>query len=373
MNLATTPPMGWNSWNAGLDSNDYPDFKLLTEQSLLDQAKAMVDLGFLAAGYEYFVLDDGYQNARRDHLGRLQGHALRFRSGIPALAENVRELGLKFGIYSVPGTLTCAQQYNDYVADGLGSLGYETVDADAFAEWGVEYLKYDWCRAHLNDGLLARETFKKMADALRATGKPIVYSISEYGLFEPHLWAPEFSNLWRTTDDLFAHWDSILRTLDLQQNLSPYSGPGHWNDPDMLQVGNHGLSMGENRAHFYLWAVLNAPLMVGTNLLRISEEVRSLLTNSNVVAVDQDWSGEQGKRIWREGDRDVWAKRMSDGSTAAVLLNRGDSIQNFELNELVLKRSFEAVRDVPTGEVVEIKLGGKIEVPARDALLLNFS
>lgn len=371
MQLAATPPMGWNSWNAGLDETDYPNFKLLTEKTVLDQARAMVDSGMLAAGYEYFVLDDGFQNARRDHRGRLQGHALRFRSGLPALAAEVRSLGLKFGIYSVPGTLTCAQQYNDYVADGLGSLGYESIDAEAFAEWGVEYLKYDWCRAHLNDGLLAKETFKKMADALRATGSPIVYSISEYGLFDPHLWAPEFCQMWRTTDDLFARWDSILRTLDLQERVVPYSGPGHWNDPDMLQVGNHNLSMGENRAHFYLWAVLNAPLMAGTNLLRMSDEVRELLTNRNVIAIDQDWSGEQGKRIWRDGDRDIWGKRMSDGPLAIVLLNRGEQVVRFELTESVVGRGFESAIDVPSGAVRDLSLGSIVEVPPRDALLLR--
>ena len=162
MTLALTPPMGWNSWNYGLNEKDRADFSRLTEKTIMAQAQAMVDSGMLAAGYEYLVLDDGFQNARRDFQGRLQGHALRFREGIPALIENVKALGLKFGIYSVPGTLTCAQQYDDYVADGLGSLGFETLDATAFAEWGVDYLKYDWCRAHLNDGLHPQDAFRKM-------------------------------------------------------------------------------------------------------------------------------------------------------------------------------------------------------------------
>jgi alpha-galactosidase len=178
--------------------------------------------------------------------------------------------------------------------------------------------------------------------------------------------------MWRTTDDLFARWDSILRTLDLQEKVVTHSRPGHWNDPDMLQVGNHSLSMGENRAHFYLWAVLNAPLMAGTNLLRISDEVLDLLTNRHVIEVDQDWSGQQGQRIWRDGDRDIWAKRMSDGSLVAALLNRGDSTVRFEITEDVLRRGFGAARDVPSQESMSLEPGGLVEVPGRDARLIRF-
>jgi hypothetical protein len=366
MTLAKTPPMGWNSWNYGLNELERADFQRLTEKTVLAQAQAMVDSGMLAAGYEYLVLDDGYQNTRRDFQGNLQGHALRFRAGIPALADEVRSLGLKFGIYSVPGTLTCAQQYDDYIADGLGSLGYEAQDALAFAEWGVEYLKYDWCRAHLNDGLEPREAFKKMSDALKATGKDIVFSISEYGQYKSHEWAPEFTNMWRTTDDLFARWDSLMYTLDLQENLYPYSKPGAWNDPDMLQIGNGNLSHSENRAHFFLWAVLNAPLMAGNDLTRMSDEVRDLLIHPGVIAVDQDWGGSQGRLVHNQGHAQVWSKPMSNGSQASVLLARGDGHENFKLKELFPEAT--SVTDVWSGDVLDES--SIIEVPAHDAVLL---
>jgi hypothetical protein len=339
----------------------------LTEEAILAQAKAMVDSGMLAAGYEYFVLDDGFQNARRDHKNRLQGHALRFRSGIPDLVKEVKSLGLKFGIYSVPGSLTCAQQYNDYVADDLGSLGKEQIDAEAFAEWGVDYVKYDWCRAHLNDGIDAKAAFRKFSDALKSTGRDIVFSISEYGLYKPHEWAPEFTNLWRTTDDLFANWDSILRTLDLQENLYPYSKPGTWNDPDMLQVGNGELTSSENRAHFYLWAVLNAPLMAGNDLTQMSDEVRDLLTHKGVIRINQDWAGSQAKLTHNLGNAQVWSKPLSDGSTAGVLLSRGQNSEQFRLEE-IFPEATEFI-DVHSGDKVDIL--EKITVAPHDALLIS--
>jgi hypothetical protein len=366
MTLALLPPMGWNSWNAGLDENDFPDFKRLTETAIIAQAKAMVDSGMLAAGYEYLVLDDGFQNARRDHRNRIQGHALRFRSGIPDLIKEVKSLGLKFGIYSVPGSLTCAQQYNDYVADDLGSLGKEGIDAEAFAEWGVDYVKYDWCRAHLNDGLDARAAFKKFSDALKSTGRDIVLSISEYGHYKPHEWAPAFTNLWRTTDDLFASWESILRTLDLQENLFPYSKPGAWNDPDMLQVGNGKLTQSENRAHFFLWSVLNAPLMAGNDLTQMTDDVRELLTHKGVIEINQDFAGSQARLIYRSGNSQVWSKPMSDGSTASVLLARGDSSEVFSLEELFPEAM--SCSDVWSGDQLDLK--EKVSVAPHDAMLI---
>lgn len=366
MNLTVKPPMGWNSWNYGLNEHNRADFNRLTEKTVLAQANAMVDSGMLAAGYEYLVLDDGFQNARRDHLGRLQGHALRFREGIPALIEEVKSLGLKFGIYSVPGTLTCAQQYDDYIADGIGSLGFEAIDAWAFAEWGVDYLKYDWCRAHLNDGLEPKEAFKKMSDALKSSGRDIVFSISEYGLFQSHEWAPEFANLWRTTDDLLPHWDSVMRTLDLQENLYPYSRPGAWNDPDMLQIGNGSLTASENRAHFFLWAVLNAPLMAGNDLTKMSDEVRELLIHPGIISIDQDWGGQQGRLVYSENDAQVWSKPMSDGSKASAFLARGEAKATFRLDELFPE--IESATDVWSGDQLDVR--SVLEVPSHDALLI---
>jgi len=251
--------MGFNTWNRYLDSRQFPDIEAITEESVLGLARAMVESGMADVGYEYFVIDDGYQGYSRDLSGRLQGHARRFRSGIPDLVQAIQALGLKVGIYSVPGRHTCLEQYFDYHSLGGGSLGFEDVDAQAFAEWGIEYLKYDWCRAHINDGLIAPVAFQKMADALARHAPNIVYSISEYGLFKSHEWAPAFANLWRTTDDLAPTWPSILATIDQQIGLERYSSPGHWNDPDMLQIGNHGLSYSETRAHMIMWQYSTRP------------------------------------------------------------------------------------------------------------------
>lgn len=344
------------------------DISATTEKEILAQAKAMVDSGLAAAGYQYVVLDDCYQAKRRDHRGRIQTHPHRFPSGVQGLADQIHDLGLKFGLYSVPGTLTCAQQYDDYNGDDLGSLNREQIDAECFVEWGVDYLKYDWCRAHLNDGLIAEPTFRKMAESLKAANADIVYSISEYGLFEPHTWAPEFCNMWRTTDDLMPNLPSLLRTIDLQRELYPYSKPGAWNDPDMLQIGNGDLSMAENRAHMYIWAVLNAPLMAGNDLTRMSDEVRDLLAHPGIISVDQDWGGEQGKVTFAEGNLEIWSKPMSQDSgfkAASVLLNRGESTGVFDLNRIF--ESNTELQDVWSGDSVA---KGVIDLAAHDALLL---
>jgi alpha-galactosidase len=358
--------MGFNTWNRFLDSRGFPRIEELTEDSVLELARAQVDSGMLAAGYEYFVLDDGYQAFSRDSQGRLQGHPRRFRSGIAALVKEVKALGLKMGMYAVPGRYTCLDQYFDYHGFGNGSLGFEEIDAITFAEWGVDYLKYDWCRAHLNDGLEAPTSFEKMANALNEHAPHIVYSISEYGLFKPHTWAPEFANLWRTTDDLFASWKSILATIDLQIGLDSYSRPGAWNDPDMLQIGNHGLTFSENRAHMIMWAVLNAPLMAGNDLASMTDEVRTILCHKGLIAVNQDWGGRQGKLSRFEGDLQVWTKPMSDGSIAIAYLNRGDQILHVQVSDDEPNASL--ITDVWSG--AGISAASRIEVEPHGAVLV---
>ena len=364
--------MGFNTWNRFLNpKTDRVDINTVTEKSVLELAKAMVDSGMLAAGYEYFVMDDCYQHMRRDHRGRLQSHPVRFPSGIKGLGDALHDLGLKFGLYSVPGSLTCAQQYDDYHGDDLGSLNRERIDAEAFVEWGVDYLKYDWCRAHLNDGLAAEPTFARMADELKAAGGNIVYSISEYGLFQSHLWAPKFTNLWRTTDDLFANWNSIVRTIDQQIELYPYSRPGAWNDPDMLQVGNGNLTDAENRAHMFVWAVLNAPLMAGNDIVRMSDTTRELLTHSGVIAINQDWGGQQGRLVWSDeaSNAQVWSKPMSAGGQAAVLLNRGEAATKISLPTAL--GDLERAKDVWSNDTLDA--GSTIELAPHSAELLLVS
>ncbi len=311
--LALTPPMGWNSWNL-YQCN-------INEDLIKKTADAMVEKGMLDAGYKYLVIDDCWQIAR-DENGNIVADSTKFPSGIKALADYVHSKGLKFGIYSDAGTKTCQGR--------PGSRGYEFQDARQYAEWGVDYLKYDWCHHGTQD---ARASYKLMANALKATGRPIVFSICEWGTNKPWLWGKEVGgNLWRTTEDILNCWDcrtdwggmGWTHILDLQVGLECYAGPGHWNDPDMLEVGNSGLTVEESRAHFSLWAILAAPLMAGNDIINMSDEIREILTNKEVIAVDQDPLGKQGTRVKDYGDLEVWARRLADGSRAVVLFNRGE-------------------------------------------------
>jgi alpha-galactosidase len=238
-----------------------------------------------------------------------------------ALADYVHGKGLKFGLYSDAGTGTCQKR--------PGSKDHEEIDAKTYAEWGVDYLKYDWCNAEGQD---TRDSYAKMARALRASGRPIVLSICEWGSTKPWLWAQGVGELWRTTGDIQDCWDcgkswggmGVVHIIDLNAELYPYAGPGHWNDPDMLEVGNGGLSASESRAHFSFWALLAAPLMAGNDLRSISRETLDILTNTEVIAVDQDPLGMQGRKVRDDGVKEVWMKPLADGSRAVILFNRGN-------------------------------------------------
>jgi alpha-galactosidase len=303
--LAPTPPMGWNSWNTfGCDIN---------EQLIRDTADIIVESGMRDAGYEYVNIDDCWMAPERDAEGRLQPDPVDFPNGIAALADYVHARGLKLGIYSSAGTETC---------QGLpASLGHEQIDAQTFADWGVDYLKYDNCN---NQGVPAIERYQAMGDALAATGRDIVYSICEWGTNDPWLWGRDVGgHLWRTTGDITDSWESVMSLLDQQVGLEAYSGPNGWNDPDMLEVGNEGLTRAESRAHMSLWSLLNSPLLAGNDLRAMPTWALRQLTDADVVAVNQDWGGEQGSKLRDDGDSEVWTKPMSDGSVAVVLLNRG--------------------------------------------------
>ena len=322
-NLAPTPPMGWNSWNYFGCNID--------EELIRETADALVASGMRDAGYEYVNIDDCWMAPERDAQGRLQPDPERFPNGIDALADYVHARGLKLGIYSSAGTATC---------QGLpASLGHEEVDAQTWADWGVDYLKYDNCN---NQGVPAQERYQAMGDALAATGRPIVYSICEWGSNDPWLWGDEVGgDLWRTTGDISDNWGSVMSLLDQQVGLEPYSGPNGWNDPDMLEVGNGGMTSTEYRAHMSLWSLLNAPLIAGNDLRDMDAETLSVLTDPDVVGVNQDWGGEQGSKRRDDGDVEVWAKPMSDGSAAVVLLNRGDGTETIatDARELGLPKS----------------------------------
>ncbi len=307
-NLAPRPPLGWNSWNTfGCD---------IDEQLIRDTADAMVASGMRDAGYEYVNIDDCWMAPERDAEGRLVPDPERFPNGIDALADYVHDLDLKLGIYSSAGTDTCA---------GFpASLGHETEDAQSFADWGVDLLKYDNCN---NQGIPARQRYRAMADAIDATGRPILLSICEWGTNDPWLWGHRYGQMWRTTGDITDTWSSVLGILDQQVGLELYSGPNAWNDPDMLEVGNPGLTRTESQAHMSLWALLNAPLIAGNDLRETPAWATRMLTDPDVLAINQDWGGEQGSLLRTRGDTQVWTKPMSDGRTAVVLLNRGETTE----------------------------------------------
>jgi alpha-galactosidase len=317
--LAMTPPMGWNSWNK---------FACNVNESTVRQiADGMVSSGMRDAGYQYVVIDDCWQGPR-DANGFITADSQKFPSGIKALADYVHSLGLKFGIYSDAGRLTCGGR--------PGSEGHEHQDALTYARWGVDYLKYDWCSTGDRN---AKEAYAVMADALRQSGRPIVFSMCEWGTAKPWLWAKNTGNLWRTTGDIWdgfatkdkAHdWaHSVLEIVDLNEPLWSFAGPGHWNDPDMLEVGNGGMTPAEYRSHFSLWAMMAAPLMAGNDIAQMDTGTRSILLNNEVIAVDQDPLGVQGRRVSKSGNEEIWMKQLSNGAHAVLIFNRGERPARF--------------------------------------------
>ncbi|MEV0717348.1 NPCBM/NEW2 domain-containing protein [Asanoa sp. NPDC050611] len=300
----TAPPMGWNSWNR---------FGCDIDESLIRQtADAIVANNLDDLGYRYVNIDDCWMASTRDAQGRLQPHPTRFPSGIKALADYVHARGLKLGIYESAGTATC---------QGLpGSLDHEVVDANTFAAWEVDLLKYDNCN---NQGRPDAQRYQAMGDALKASGRAIVYSICNWGLAEPWLFGPRVGgSLWRTTGDITDTWGSVLSLLDQQVGLEPFARNTGFNDPDMLEVGNGGMTATEYTAHFSLWALLNAPLLLGNDLRTMSAQTLSIIRNADVIAVNQDWGGSQGRKVRDFGETEVWVKPMSDGGAAVVLFNR---------------------------------------------------
>lgn len=326
--LARTPPMGWMSWNAfGRD---------LSEAAVLDQAEAIVSSGLRDAGYEYVCLDDHWQGGRGPD-GRLFPNAERFPNGIQALAEHLHQLGLKLGIYTCAGPLTCGGE--------PGSEGFHEIDADTFAAWGVDYLKVDYCHAP-PDRDAAIERYARMGAALDATGQPIVYAVCEWGGRRPWEWARGVgAQLWRTTGDVRDQWDGpggIVTLADATEPLAEFAGPGGWNDPDMLVVGLRGSSRdiaagtigctdAEYRTQMSLWAMMAAPLMVSCDLRTADEAPRGILGGAGIIAIDQDPLGQPGRRTSRIGPLDVWHRRLAGAATAVALLNRSEKRVSLEL------------------------------------------
>ncbi|MGW7690014.1 NPCBM/NEW2 domain-containing protein [Streptomyces asiaticus] len=315
--LALTPPMGFNNWNSTHCRAEF------NEAMVKGIADIFVAKGLKDAGYQYVNLDDCWALPQRDANGKLVPDPVRFPNGIKAVADYVHSKGLKIGIYTSAGTKTCNS------AGFPGGLGHEKSDAQQFADWGIDYLKYDNCN---NQGVDAKQRYRTMRDALKAatetTGRPIVYSICEWGQNKPWEWAGEVGHLWRTTGDISDSWGSMLSIAKQNLPLAKYAGPGHWNDPDMLEVGNGGMTATEYRSHFSLWSIMAAPLLIGTDLRKANAETYEILGNHEVIAVDQDPLGKQGTVVSSEGGRWVIAKEMADGSHAVALFNETDRPQH---------------------------------------------
>ena len=374
-NLALTPPMGWNSWNKfACDVN---------EQLIRETAAALATNGMKDAGYQYVNIDDCWQG-QRDAQGFIHPDPQRFPSGMKALADYVHSKGLKLGIYSDAGAKTCGGK--------PGSRGHEYQDALTYAQWGIDYLKYDWCGC---EDLNAKGAYTTMRDALYAAGRPMVFSICEWGNNKPWEWGGAVGNLWRTTGDIYPCFDckmdhgtwyqwGVLQILDLQEGLRKYAGPGHWNDPDMLEVGN-GMATNEDRAHFSMWCMLAAPLIAGNDLRHMSKETADILLNKDVIEVDQDPLGMEGFRYSSDGILEIWFKPLVEGDWAMCVLNRSPRPQKVhfdwkseKLSDDLSKRDAQfgttvyRVRDLwtkrdlgTTGDTLNA------ELPAHDVLMLR--
>lgn len=375
-NLAPTPPMGWNTWNT-FQTN-------INEQMLRDMVDTYVSSGMRDAGYKYFVLDDGWMSMERDANGNLVADPKKFPSGMKAFADYVHSKGMKFGIYNCAGTRTCAGY--------PGTHGYEYQDARLYASWGVDFLKYDWCNT---DSINARDAYKTMSLALQASGRPIVFNLCEWGNHQPWLWAKNVGEMYRTTGDITANfaedkhmgtWTalSVMTILDKQPAIRQYNYPNHWNDLDMLEVGN-GMSYNEDKAHFSMWCMMSAPLVAGNDLRKMSPQTKSVLTNKAAITIDQDPAGIAAFRYFSFDGLEIWVKPLANGDVAVAFLNRSnhaqninyiwnehriqDSIAHADLN--FVSRSYK-LKDLWTGKT-EGSTGKafKKAIPAHDVIMLR--
>jgi alpha-galactosidase len=369
--VAQAPPMGWNSWNFFAER--------VTDKDIRAAADQLVSTGMKDAGYIYVNIDDTWE-AERDSTGRL--HTNSKFPDMKALADYVHSKGLKIGIYSGPGPKTCGGY--------AGSLGHEAQDAQMYASWGIDYLKYDLCsfipevmeKQEPNDKAaqmrLMVAAYDKMSKALKATGRPIVFSLCQYGWDSPWEWAPALGgNLWRTTDDINPTWDRIYAILSQQEGLEKYAGPGHWNDPDMLEVGNGKLTLAENRSHFSMWAMLAAPLLAGNDLPNMNPEIKAILTNKDVIAIDQDKMGRQASRVYSDGEVEVWARHLEGGAMAIAVLNAGsDRYSTHPFHLSLIKFGLHGPqegKDLWTGKPIALTENMPIELASHDILLVRIA
>ncbi|MCE3607250.1 glycoside hydrolase family 27 protein [Massilia sp. P8910] len=321
-NLAATPQMGWNSWNKFACNID--------EKLIRETADAMVRIGMKDAGYDYVNIDDCW-HGKRDRNGNIQPDPERFPSGMKALADYVHARGLKLGIYSDAGATTCGGR--------PGSRGHEYQDAITYAAWGIDYVKYDWCDTK---GLNAAAAYTTMRDAIHSAGRPMLLSMCEWGDNKPWEWGADVGHSWRTTGDIYPCWDceinhgswsafGVLRILDRQAGLRKHAGPGHWNDMDMMEVGM-GMTEDEDRAHFSIWAMMASPLISGNDLRSMPESTRKILTNKDVIAINQDKLGVQAWKFMSEGPLELWAKPLANNNWALMILNRGPGAISYKMD-----------------------------------------
>ena len=373
--------MGWNSWNFFAGK--------VTDKDIRGAADQIVATGMKDAGYIYVNIDDTWEG-ERDADGVL--HSNDKFPDMKALADYVHSKGLKIGIYSSPGPKTCA--------GFAASLDHEVQDAQLYASWGIDYLKYDLCsyipaemiKQAPNDKAeqmrMMIAAYDKMGKALKATGRPIVYSFCQYGWDAPWEWAPAIGgNLWRTTGDVQANWQSIYGIINQNAGLAKYAGPSHWNDPDMLEVGNgqisrydnkmHLLTLAENRSHFSMWAMLAAPLLAGNDLPNMKPEIKAILTNKDVIAIDQDKLGHQGTRAYADGEVEVWTRHLAGGAMAIAVLNVGEnrySTHPFHLDLAKLGlHGAQKGKDLWTGQDVTLSNNMPVELGSHDILLVRIA
>jgi alpha-galactosidase len=354
--LARTPPMGFNTWNKFACN--------VSEDLLKGVADAMVSSGMRDAGYQYVVIDDCWQVGRDSASGRIVADPQRFPHGMRALADYVHSKGLKFGLYTDAGRRTCEGRPGSY-------RSYE-IDARTYAEWGVDYTKVDWCHA---DSLVARTQYTQFRDALRAAGHPIVFSICEWGSNRPWEWAAGVGHLWRTTGDISDRWQSMLNVADASSRHALVAGPGGWNDPDMLEVGNGGMTAVEYRTHFSMWAIMAAPLIAGNDIRTMSDTTRDILTNREVIAVDQDSLGVQGWLVAQPApDLQVWMKPLRGGARAVALVNRTEAPAEIavEWSAIGLRPGPAAIRDLWAHRDLGRKVGRfAAQVPSHGVVMVR--
>lgn len=366
--LSATPQMGFNNWNSTHCRDEF------NEQMIRGIADKFIELGLKDAGYAYINIDDCWADWQRDKQGNLRANPERFPSGIKALADYIHRKGLKFGLYSSAGTSTCEPHVKN--RGFPGGLGHEKQDAAFFAAVGADYLKYDNCN---NERIEAEERYIAMGQALRATGRPILYAVCEWGENQSWFWAADpavGANSWRTTGDISDNYKSMLDIFKKNVVLDRYAGPGRWNDPDMLEVGNGGMTNAEYRSHFSLWAIMAAPLLIGTDLRKIKPEDLSILLNKEVIAVNQDPLGVQGRRVGKTGGAHVIVKPLQDGSRAVAVFNEKDDQQVITVAaaELGLEQAKRyRIRDLWKHADTEGDGSIKVAVPAHATLMYRIS